>query len=199
MQKVTDEILAKAAQAGDIDAEETLLRKYKETVRMKARLYYIAGADEEDVVQEGMIGLFKAIHQYEPDRNAGFGTFAGLCITRQIISAIRSAGRLKHKILNDSISLNDPVGTGADAITVADTLSDGSSADPETLYLLKDIMEYISHNEDRLLSEFEMRVLTERMKGASLEDIANKLGRSNKSVDNAVRRAKKKIAEYISQ
>ena len=186
----TDEELAVRAQTGDIEAEEMLLRKYKETVRKKARLYYMAGGDDEDVVQEGMIGLFKAIHQYEPGRNAGFGTFAGVCITRQIISAIRSAGRLKHSMLNESMSLSDPIGDGSEDFTLAETVQDDKALDPESLYLLTDIFTYIMHNEDRILSDFEMKVLSELIRGNDIDTIAGRLGRSPKQIDNAVRRTK---------
>ena len=194
----SDENLALEAQNGNIDSEELLMRKYKSLVRMKARAFYIAGADEEDVVQEGMIGLLKAIRQYDPDRNASFGTFAGLCITRQIITAIRDADRKKHQPLNTSLSLNELVGEGTGGVTLEETLRDDGTIDPESMYILKDIVSYISHNEDSLFSDFEMRVLAELMRGSDYEDIAAKLGKSVKSIDNAVRRTKKKIAEYIS-
>ncbi len=195
---ISDEMLATRAQTGDIESEEALMRKYKSLVRMKARAFYIAGADEEDVVQEGMIGLLKAIRQYDADKNAAFGTFADLCITRQIITAIRDAGRKKHQPLNTSLSLSEPVGTDAENVTLEDTLRDDETIDPESMYILKDIVAYISHNEGSLLSDFEMKVLAELMRGSDYETIAEKLGRTPKSIDNAVRRAKKKIAQYIS-
>ena len=194
---MTDEKLAMLAQSGNMDAEEILMRKYKDVVKVKARLYYMPGADEDDVVQEGMIGLFKAVHQYNPDRSASFGTFAGVCVTRQIINAIRTADRKKYQPLNDSVSLSNPVSCENDTITLADTLSDDSVLDPESIYVLKNVIYYFVHNGDDLFSEFELRVLNELFKGNDYDYIAAKLDRSTKSIDNAVRRIKKKIADYL--
>lgn len=185
------------AQAGDLDAEETLMRKYKEDVRIKAKMYYMAGADEDDVVQEGMIGLLKAIRQYDADKEASFGTFASLCITRQIITAIRSADRDKHKALNTYISLSDPLKDDDDDITVEDTLRTDMAEDPETLLVIKDIVNYILHNGDNIFSDLEMEVLSEVLKGKSHEEIADKLGKNTKSIDNAMQRTKKKIVGYL--
>lgn len=193
----SDSELVLKAQAGDIDAEEALMRKYKETVRAKAKMYYMVGADEEDVVQEGMIGLLRAIRKYDADKEAGFATFAGICITRQIITAIRSADREKHKALNTSVSLSDPVKAEDEGITIEDTLRTNISENPETLLVIKDIAYYIMHNGDNILSDFEMDVLSEMLKGKSNEEIAVKLGRNPKSIDNAMQRMKKKIVEYL--
>lgn len=192
-----DNELVIMAQAGDLDAEETLMRKYKETVRIKAKMYYMAGADEDDVVQEGMIGLLKAIRQYDPEKEASFGTFASLCITRQIISAIRSADRDKHKALNTSVSLSDPLKEESDDITVEDTLRTNMADDPETLLVIKDVVYYILHNGDNIFSDFEMEVLNEVLKGKDYDKIAQKLGKNPKSIDNAMQRTKKKIVAYL--
>ena len=189
--------LVEMAQAGDLDAEEALIRKYKETVKIKANMYFITGADEDDVVQEGMIGLIKAIRRYDPCREAAFGTFASLCITRQIISAIRMADRDKHKALNTSISLNRPMQDENDEITLVDTLSDSSAQSPEAMLIIKDVVYYILHNGDNIFSAFEMQVLNELVKGNDYAAIAKKLGKSTKSVDNAMQRTKKKIIGYI--
>ena len=193
----SDRDLVLKAQSGDLDAEETLMRKYKETVKIKAKMYYMAGADEEDVVQEGMIGLFKAIRQYDADKETSFGTFAGICITRQIISAIRSADRDKHKALNTSVSLSDPLKDESGEMTVEDTLRTNMAEDPETLLVMKDIAGYILHNGDNILSDLEMEVLSEVLKGRSHEEIAEKLGKNSKSIDNALQRTKKKIVSYL--
>ena len=143
LQLLPDDKLAALAQSGNLDAEEALLKKYKDAVRIKANMYYMAGADEDDVMQEGMIGLMKAIRQYSPEREASFGTFAGICITRQIISAIRSADRDKHKALNTSVSLSRPLETGNEEVTLADTLSSGTGESPEEMLIFKDIV-YLS-------------------------------------------------------
>lgn len=193
----SDNDLVLKAQAGDLEAEETLMRKYKETVRIKAKMYYMAGADEDDVVQEGMIGLLKAIRQYDADKEASFGTFAGICITSQIISAIRSADRDKHKALNTSISLSDPLKYENDEITVEDTLKTDTAENPETLLIMQDVVDYILHNGDNIFSDFEMEVLNEVLKGKSHEEIASRLGKNLKSIDNAMQRIKKKIIAYL--
>ncbi len=193
----SDNELAAMAQQGDLDAEETLMRKYKEAVKIKAKMYYMAGADEDDIVQEGMIGLLKAIRQYDAGKEASFGTFASICITRQIISAIRSAGRYRHKALNTSVSLNNPVKHENEDITIADTLSTDAAGNPEELLVIRDIANYILHNGDNVFSDFEMHVLSEIIKGNDYEAIAKKLGKSPKSIDNAMQRAKKKIVNYL--
>ena len=197
LQLLPDDKLAALAQSGNLDAEEALLKKYKDDVRIKANMYYMAGADEDDVMQEGMIGLMKAIRQYSPEREASFGTFAGICITRQIISAIRSADRDKHKALNTSVSLSRPLETGNEEVTLADTLSSGTGESPEEMLIFKDIVYYILHNGDNIFSEFEMNVLSEFIKGNDYEKIADKLGKNVKSVDNAMQRTRKKILGYL--
>ena len=193
----SDRDLVLKAQSGDLDAEETLMRKYKENVKIKAKMYYMAGADEDDVVQEGMIGLLKAIRQYDADKETSFGTFAGICITRQIISAIRSADRDKHKALNTSVSLSDHLKDESGEMTVEDTLRTNMAENPETLLVMKDIAGYILHNGDNILSDLEMEVLSEVLKGRSHEEIAEKLGKNSKSIDNALQRTKKKIVSYL--
>ena len=193
----SDNELAAMAQMGNLDAEEALMRKYKEAVRRKAKMYYMAGADEDDIVQEGMIGLLKAIRQYDRDKEAAFGTFASICITRQIISAIRSAGRDRHKALNTSVSLNNPVKHENEDITIADTLRTDAAGNPEELLVIKDLADYIVHNGDNVFSDFEMQVLNEIIKGNDYEAIAKKLGKNSKSIDNAMQRAKKKIVNYL--
>lgn len=193
----TENQLISMAQKGDIDAEEILMRRYKEAVRIKAKMYYMAGADEDDIVQEGMIGLLKAIRKYRSDRDTTFGTFASVCITRQIISAARSAGRSKHKALNTSVSLSNPVEQEAEGVTIADTLRTDNAVDPENLLVIKDITYYILHNGDNIFSDFEMQVLNELLKGNDYEKIARRLDKTPKSIDNAMQRVKKKIINYL--
>ncbi|NLD19988.1 MAG: RNA polymerase sporulation sigma factor SigH [Clostridiales bacterium] len=195
----SDDELAAMAQEGDMNAEEALIRKYKETVKIKANLYFMAGADEEDVVQEGMIGLFKAIRQYDTGKDASFGTFASVCITRQIITAIRYAGREKHKALNTYISLSNPVKEDEGDVTVGDTLRADMVENPEVMLVIKDVAYYILHNGDDIFSNFEMRVLNEALKGYDYQKIAEKLDKSVKSVDNAMQRTRKKIISYLWQ
>lgn len=193
----SDNDLVRLAQAGDLIAEETLMRKYKGTVKIKANMYHMVGADEDDIVQEGMIGLLKAIRQYDIGKEASFGTFAGICITSQIINAIRSAGRDKHKALNTSVSLNDPLKQENVNITVEDTLGTNTAENPETLLVIKDVVYYILHNGDNIFSDFEMEVLNEVLKGNNYQKIASKLGKNPKAIDNAMQRVRKKIVGYL--
>ena len=197
---LTDEQLVKQAQSGNLDAEEYLIRKYKDMVRKRSQLYFIIGADTEDVVQEGMIGLFKAIKSYREQRDTSFHTFAELCITRQIITAIKVASRMKHSPLNTSISLNRPLSDDDDAeSTLEQTLRSDSNFDPEAQIMLKDAMKSIISNEEKLFSTFEMQVWNEYLQGKDYKAIAENLGKSVKAVDNAIQRTKKKIIAHLCQ
>jgi len=193
----SDNELVLMAQSGNVDAEEIMMRKYKDVVRKKAAMYYMAGADEDDVVQEGMIGLMKAIRQYDPEREAAFSTFASLCITRQIISAIRSADRDKHKALNTSISLNKPMENENEEITLADTIISRNVMTPEEMLIYNDVIDYMLHDGDNIFSEFEMQVLNEMVEGKSYGEIAQEFDKSPKAIDNAIQRIKKKVIGYI--
>lgn len=195
-----DNALAMEAQAGDSDAEEALLRKYSSLVRNKAKAYYMVGADSDDVMQEGWIGLLKAVRKYSPDRDSSFETFADICITSQIITAIRSSCRNKHKPLNTSLSLNGPIPGGEDSeenLTLGDTLKADITDSPEEKVIIKDVTYYILNNGDNIFSDFEMKVLTEFIKGYSCQQIAERLGKTSKSIDNALQRTKKKINDYL--
>ena len=197
--------LAAEAQAGDALAEETLIRNYSGIVYKKARAYFMAGADAEDVVQEGMIGLLKAVRSYDAEKNASFGTYAERCVTNQIISAIRSADRIKHKPLNTSVSLNKPVVQGGVAqgtpdgaeITLGDTLRTDPADSPDEMLIIKDVAYYILNNGDNIFSDLEMKVLNEYIKGFTSGQIAERLGKSSKSVDNALQRTRKKVIAYL--
>ena len=189
-----DEQLAVEAQSGDITAEETLIRKYSYIVTRKAKAFFMAGADADDVVQEGMIGLLKAVRKYDPSKNASFATFAEICVTSQMISAIRSAERIKNKALNTSVSLNVPENEGT---TLENMLQANYADTPEEMLLFKDVTYYILNNGDNVFSDFEMRVINEAIKGYSYDQIAQKLGKTPKSIDNALQRAKKKINDYL--
>ncbi len=195
----SDRGLVLLAQKGDIKAEELIMRRYKETVKIKSHYYFMAGADEDDIVQEGMIGLLKAIRQYDVSKDTSFGAFAGVCITRQIINAIRVAGREKNKPLNTSVPLSKPVGRDNEDITLADTLKAGTVGNPEAFTIIKDIVYYIMHNGDNIFSDFEMQVLSEMIKDGDYGKVAKKLGKNYKSIDNAMQRIKKKIVGYLWQ
>jgi RNA polymerase sporulation-specific sigma factor len=191
---MTDELLVKQAQGGNADAEEYLIRKYKDVVRGKAHIYFIVGADNEDIVQEGMIGVFKAIRGYEKNRHASFQTFAEICINRQILTAIKAARRHKHAPLNNSLSFNDPL-TGDEDKTLEDTLTSDNTANPEALYILKEDMNYLEAGS--VFSDMELRVWNEYLKGRTYNEIARIMGKSPKAIDNAIQRTKRKIEEYL--
>lgn len=187
---MSDETLVKQAQCGDAYAEEYLIRKYKDVVRGKAHMYFIVGADNEDIVQEGMIGIFKAIRGYNDKKQTSFRTFTEICINRQILSAIKTAQRRKHAPLNNSLSLSGPITDECDR-TLEDTLTSGGDADPEALYILKEDMSGIEAG--NVFSDMELRVWNEYMKGHTYNEIARITGKTPKTVDNAIQRTRKKI------
>ena len=194
---LTDEEMAKMAQEGSITAEEFLIKKYKTLVKQKSSTYFIIGGDKEDVIQEGMIGIFKAIREYRDDRNATFRTFAETCINRQIISAIRNANLKKHQILNESVSLsidNDPEGKMK---SLEERLPSKQDDDPETLMLMKEVGEYLKKDKDEIFSTLEKNVWDKMLQGKNYQEIAKDLKKSPKSVDNTMQRIKKKIYAYL--
>ena len=174
------------------------MSRYKAIVRNRASSYFMAGADQEDLIQEGMIGVFKAIRDYDEKKGASFRTFAELCIQRQIISAVKGASRMKHAPLNESVSLNRPVSDGDDgAGPLEELLADEIDTNPEKMLLLREDMSYISQNIDDILSTLELQVWKMYVNGCSYREIAEKLDKTSKGVDSAIQRAKKKLAEII--
>ncbi len=194
--RLSDEELVILAQGEDQEALEFLIRKYIDLVRSKKCTYFIMGAEDDDVVQEGTIGLLKAIRNYDPEREASFSTFAEVCINRQILSAIKAANRKKHSPLNTSLSLNRPGDESGTALE--EFIPSGKLTDPETLMILKDVMDYISRNEGKLFSELEVTVWHEYAQGKSYGEMAAALGRTPKAIYNAMERTKKKIISYLS-
>lgn len=195
-QPVTEEDLVRLAQSGDEEAEEFLIRKYKDVIKAKGRLYYMAGADWDDIVQEGMIGIFKAIRGFDDSKQVSFRTFAELCINRQLITAIKQATRMKHSPLNTSVSLSRPVSGDEKAATLAETLSSDSNTDPVALLLLKEVMGDLEGNGNNLLSNLEHRAWNLYRRGKSYGEISEELGKTMKSVDNAIQRTKRKLSAY---
>ena len=194
---MTYEVLAGLAQAGDREAEDILIRRYVEMIRGKAHLYFIVGADSEDVIQEGMIGLFKAIHDYSGNREATFKTFAELCINRQILTAVKTASRLKHQPLNDSVSLSTPVDeTGGG--TLEESLGGDMASNPEAVFMENTLSLLLTDENSTLFSSMERRVLKEYLAGKKYPEIAKLLGKSYKTIDNAMQRIRKKINEYVN-
>ena len=196
---MTDEEIAMLAQAGDEDASEYLLNKYKNFVRSKARSYFLVGADHEDIVQEGMIGLFKAIRDYQAERLSSFRAFAELCITRQIITAIKTATRQKHVPLNSYVSLNKPIYDEESDRTLMDVIVEGRAQNPEELIIGRENLVSIRDRVDQVLSPLEQDVLNAYLDGKSYQEIADKLGRHVKSIDNALQRVKRKLEKHLEE
>ena len=194
---LTDEEMVKMAQEGSVTAEEFLIKKYKDLVKKKSSTYFIMGGDKEDVVQEGMIGIFKAIRGFDDKKEASFKTFAELCINRQIISAIRNANLQKHQILNESLSLssdNDPEG---EQKLLEERLPSTKGDNPETLMLMKEIGQYLKEESGEIFSPLEQKVWDRILQGKQYQEIATELGKSPKSIDNTMQRIKKKIYAYL--
>ena len=192
-----DEHIVEEAKSGDVEALEFLLIKYKNFVRGKARTYFLIGADREDIIQEGMIGLYKAIRDYRADRLASFRAFAELCITRQMITAIKTATRQKHIPLNSYISLNKPIYDMDSDRTLLDILSATKICDPEELVIGRDEYERIERDMNEILSDLEWEVLMSYLQGKSYQEIAIELDRQVKSIDNALQRVKRKFEIYL--
>jgi RNA polymerase sporulation-specific sigma factor len=196
----SDESLVELAHAGSDDAIDILLSRYRHYARAKARSYFLAGADKEDIVQEGMIGLYKAIRDFEPEHNTAFRAFAELCITRQIITAIKTATRQKHQPLNSYVSLNRPLAGGdEDDRSLADSIETAEVADPAELLISAEEVRTIKAQMGEVLSPFEIEVLEHYIDGRSYQQIADMLGRHVKSIDNALQRIKRKLEHHIAR
>lgn len=198
--KLTDEEIIEKIRGGDLNAQDYLIEKYKRLVIKKARSkYFIVGADYDDIIQEGSIGLFKAIRDYNPTKNAGFFTFAELCIERQMITAIKSAGRQKHQPLNTYLSLNRNVYDKDEDLTYIELLCNDNSSNPEALVIGNEEYESTRKKIDVALSKLEQRVLELFLSGNSYTEIAAIIGRDEKSIDNALQRIKKKIEKIVAK
>ncbi len=196
---MVDEDVILEARAGDQQALEYLINKYKSFVRAKARTYFLIGADREDIIQEGMIGLFKAIRDYKGDKLSSFRAFAELCITRQIITAIKTATRQKHIPLNSYVSLNKPIFDEESDRTLMDIISEESISDPEELIINREEFKGIENKMGEILSSLEWEVLTSYLDGKSYQEIAEDLDRHVKSIDNALQRVKRKLEKYLEE
>ncbi len=196
---MTDEQIVKLAQEADGMALEFLLNKYKNFVRSKARSYFLIGADHEDIVQEGMIGLYKAIRDFKEDKLSSFRAFAELCITRQIITAIKTATRQKHIPLNSYVSLNKPIYEEESDRTLLDVITEGWVTNPEDLLISKEDLSSIEGRIGEMLSGLEKQVLFYYLDGKSYQEISEDLGRHVKSIDNALQRVKRKLQKYLEE
>ncbi len=198
-ENMPDEEAVALAQSGDGAALEHLLNKYKNFVRTKARSYFLIGADHEDIVQEGMIGLYEAILDFEPENLTSFRAFAELCVTRQIITAIKTATRQKHIPLNSYVSLNKPIYDEESDRTLLDVISEDVPSDPEAMLIDREDLSFIEGRIGEMLSDLEKQVLALYMEGKSYVEISAAMGRHVKSVDNALQRIKRKLLKYLEK
>ena len=169
---LTDESIVKMAQEGSGTAYEYLIDKYKELAKIKSKTYYIAGGDNEDVIQEGMIGIFKAIRDFDENKDASFRTFAELCINRQIVNAIKGANRQKHQILNESVPLHmgDSSFDGSEGAYAEHFASNSPDSDPESMMLMKEVVDYLKENDQNIFSPLESQVWKEMLKGKNYQE-----------------------------
>jgi RNA polymerase sporulation-specific sigma factor len=191
-----EEELARLAAGNDAEALERLYAAYRDVLRSKANLYFMVGADRDDVIQEGMIGLFFAIRNYDTAAGASFRTFAELCIKRQIINAVKMAGRKKHTPLNESVPID--AGEKGEGGAIEETLSAAGFANPEEIVLLADLLDYIGSNAPKLFSGMELLVWKSFVDGKGAAEIAGAFGKSPKSIDNALQRIKKKVEKLVA-
>ena len=192
-----EEILLAIRDKDDKVALDYLINKYRNFVRAKARSYFLIGADREDIIQEGMIGFYKAIRDFRNDKLSSFRAFAELCVTRQIITAIKTATRQKHIPLNSYISLNKPIYDEDSDRTLLDVLSGAKAADPEDLVISREEFIDIEKKMEEILSDLEWKVLMSYLDGKSYQEIAEDLDRHVKSIDNALQRVKRKLEKYM--
>ena len=199
LEHLTDEEIVELAKYGNVGALEFLINKYKNFVRAKARTYFLIGADREDIIQEGMLGLYKAIRDYRYDRQASFRAFAEICVTRQIITAIKTATRQKHIPLNSYVSLNKPVFDEESERTLGEVVVTEKDGNPEELFIYQENLMDIESTMNKILSPLEQEVVGLYLEGKSYQEIAEQLNRHVKSVDNALQRVKRKLEQYLDK
>jgi len=193
----SDEDIVEAVREGESEALEYLINKYRNFVRAKARSYFLIGADREDIIQEGMIGLYKSIRDFKGDKLASFKAFAELCITRQIITAIKTATRQKHIPLNSYVSLDKPIYDEESDRTLLDVICGTQVSDPEELIINQEEFVGLEDKMSEILSDLERKVLMLYLDGRSYQEIAVDLDRHVKSIDNALQRVKRKLEKYL--
>lgn len=186
----TDEELLRLVKAGDAVAAEILCERYKPLALAKARGFYLNGADKDDLIQEGMIGLYRAVLEYNAELGGSFASFADLCVSRRMMSAVQNANRKKHRVLNESVSLDHEKETNG---MMMEHIADAEAADPETILLIEERRNWLYDCIRRLLTPMERRVTELFLEGRSYQEIGEALGKSVKSVDNAIYRVKRKL------
>lgn len=197
--ELNDENLVQLFQNGDGEASEVLMRRYRSFVRAKASRYFLIGGEKEDIIQEGMIGLYKAIRDFNADKLASFKAFAELCITRQIITAVKSATRQKHTPLNSYISLNKPIYEEESNHTLLDIITGPKEMDPMQLIINQEKVRDLERKMTERLSDLERRVLELHLAGHSYVEISKNVNTHVKSIDNALQRIKRKMERYLER
>lgn len=193
LEELSDEELVKLSQEGDKEALETILSRYKNLVYSKSRPYFLAGADDDDIIQEGFIGLYKAVKDFDGDRFPFFKVFAGVCVTRHIITAVKAASRKKHLPLNSYVSLDKNTYDDESDIPLQSILVFNELQDPEAILIDRENTHGMEYKINKALSTLEMEVLVCYLDGMSYQEIADKLSKDAKAVDNAMQRIKKKL------
>ena len=196
---VVDEGLVRRARGGDQQAMDQIISRYRGFVRLKASAYFLAGGDSEDLIQEGLIGLFKAVRDYRPEREASFRSFAELCVTRQIITAIKTAARNKHSPLNTYVSFSNTRAGSEQETTLADVLPDDPVTDPINQAISTEELTSLIECLGRVLSPLEREVLAMYLEGRSYEEVAERLECNPKSVDTALQRVKRKVETHLGE
>lgn len=194
-----DEKVIESARSGNSEALDFILNKYKPLVKSKSRAYFLIGADNEDIIQEGMIGLYKAVRDFNPEKHASFRAFADLCVNRQIITAIKAATRQKHQPLNNYVSLNKPAYDDDSQETYMDSIKGAENTNPETMFIGREARAGIEKHLEKNLSSFENTVLSLYLDGKSYSEISKITQKSEKSIDNALQRVKKKLEKYLEE
>ena len=195
---INDEKIVMSAKAGNEKALNYIINKYKSYVHAKTKTYFLIGADKEDIFQEGMIGLYKAIRDYREDKLTSFKAFADVCITRQIITAVKTATRQKHIPLNSYISLNKPLYEDDAERTLIDIIgSSDKISDPEEMMITREEIAAMEDKLNKVLSKLELNVLTLYLEGKSYQEVAEEMNRHVKSIDNALQRVKRKLERYL--
>lgn len=198
-ENISDESLIEKIRLGDIEAQDYLLEKYRNVVTMKSNRFFLIGAESDDMIQEGMIGLFKAIQSFDLDKkNISFKTFANLCIERQLITAIKTSNRQKHIPLNSYFSLNISAYDENEDTEVIDILDTNTVEDPLETITKREYREFLENKIEQNLSPFEKKVLDRYIQGESYVDIASKLESPVKAIDNAIQRIRKKATKCLS-
>lgn len=197
LSSLQDEEIVEMVHQGNTEALDFLITKYRSFVRMKGRSYFLIGADKEDILQEGMIGLYKPIRDFRGEKLSSFRAFAELCITRQIITAIKTATRQKHIPLNSYISLDKPIYDEESDRTLMDMIAGSVVDDPEELIIKREDIDYMEGKMSEILSELEQQVLALYLDGQSYQEISEELNRHVKSIDNALQRVKRKLERFM--